>query len=369
MKYLLYISRILVGALFLFSGFVKGVDPYGSVFKFNDYLTAFGFENLKFLSLPAAYLLCIAEFLTGFMLLTRVRIKTAIFMSAALMLFFTPLTLILAVKNPVSDCGCFGDAIHLTNWQTFYKNVVLSLLIAVLVFKRSSIQPLTSAGREWIISALTSAAFAVFIAFNQLFLPVIDFLPYKKNVSIKESMTVPEGSKPDRYETTFIYEKNGEKKEFNLENYPAGDTTWIFVDARSVLVEKGYTPPIHDFMISDINGESISDSILDAIQPVFITIIRNPEKIKASTADRISTYGKTLERYGADFFIFTPLISESLKSSGLKIGRADETTLKSMVRTDPGHMLLFKGKIIGKWSDKGLPDQKKMEQKLKSLLK
>ena len=141
-----------------------------------------------------------------------------------LMSFMTPLTLYLAIFNPVSDCGCFGDAWVLTNWETFIKNVLL-LLAAIGAFK----------GRKMLVRFISQTL--SFYCLDRL--PVLDFRPYKVGKNILEGMTMPEGAKPSVYESVFILEKNGENKEFTLENYP--DSTWTFVDTRTVLKERERT--------------------------------------------------------------------------------------------------------------------------------
>lgn len=136
MRHLTQIARIITGLLFVFSGIVKGIDPLGTAFKLGDYFTAFNLGFLDGLALPLSLLLCLVEFVTGMMLLTGALVKPASWMAALFMAVFTPLTLILAIWNPVSDCGCFGDAIILTNWQTFLKNVFITLLVVFVFIRR-----------------------------------------------------------------------------------------------------------------------------------------------------------------------------------------------------------------------------------------
>jgi uncharacterized membrane protein YphA (DoxX/SURF4 family) len=151
MKIIRIISRIIVGLLFIFSGFVKAIDPLGSAYKFSDYFQAFHLDFLKFSALPLAILLCTAEFIAGVSVLTGLRQKTGIIGVFLLIAFFTPLTFILALTNPVSDCGCFGDAIHLTNWETFGKNIILLLFILILFFGRKSVKQVFKPITEWLI--------------------------------------------------------------------------------------------------------------------------------------------------------------------------------------------------------------------------
>ena len=162
MKLLKQISIIIIGTVFIFSGVVKAIDPLGSAYKFHDYFIAFGLSWLDWFSLPLGILLCMAEFLTGFAVISGIRQKTGILMAGLLMAFFTPLTLVLALTNPVSDCGCFGDAIKLTNWQTFWKNIVILVFTAIIFIKRKEIKPVFKTTGEWLIIAFAGLLFLLF---------------------------------------------------------------------------------------------------------------------------------------------------------------------------------------------------------------
>jgi uncharacterized membrane protein YphA (DoxX/SURF4 family) len=359
MKTFRTISRIMIGLVFIFSGFVKAVDPLGSAYKFHDYFHAFNLGFLNDLSLPLAILLCTAEFISGFTILTGFRQKAGIWMAISLMALFTPLTLILAITNPVSDCGCFGDAIHLTNWQTFWKNIVLIFLTIFLFLNRKQIKNIFSSFTEWTITAAAIALFILFSVYNLRNLPVIDFLPYKTGVKIAEKMVVPEGKRGDEYNTTFIYEKEGVRKEFDLNNYPANDTTWKFIDQKSVLIRKGYKPPIHDLIITSSDGEDLTQKILT--NPGFSLLMISK---KLSEADKNRTFdgfevGKYCSDKGIDFYVLTASGTDEVKSydNGLQFCSADETTLKTMIRSNPGYMLIRNGIITGKWSWANLPDK------------
>ena len=232
--------RFLLAASFIFSGFVKAVDPLGFQYKIQDYLTAFGMASWfpSFFPLLGGIILSAVEFFIGISLFFATRRTLATSLALMLMIFMTPLTLYLAIFDPVSDCGCFGDAWVLTNWETFGKNIVL-LFAAMMAFRhRRMLVRFISVKMEWLVSLYT-----LFFVFTLSFycldrLPVLDFRPYKIGKNILEGMTMPEGAKPSVYESIFILEKNGEKKEFTLDNYP--DSTWTFVDTRTILKEKGY---------------------------------------------------------------------------------------------------------------------------------
>jgi hypothetical protein len=358
MRIAVIIARIITGVAFLFSGTVKAIDPLGSAYKFQDYFNAFNLGFLSDLSLPLAVLLCTVEFITGFCILTGIRLKAGINMLMLLMLIFTPLTLVLAITNPVSDCGCFGDAIKLTNWETFWKNVVLIIFAAILFLQRKNINEKSSHGRDLVILSVTTLIFLLFSLYNLRYLPVIDFLPYREGADIAEQMKIPEGAEPDQYETTFIYEKNGVRKEFSLSDYPADDSTWIFIDQKSILVKKGFEPPIHDFVITSSEGEDLTGEILSDEGYTMLMISTKLGEASKKHISRGLDLGRWCMNNGIGFYVLTASGSDEVKEfdHDYRMCSADETTLKTMVRSNPGYMLLRKGVIQEKWSWANLPD-------------
>jgi len=362
MKIINYICRILVGLTFLFSGIVKAIDPLGSVYKFQDYFSAFNLGFLNDLSLILAIILCSLEFLAGFSVLFNIRFRTGIWTVMLLMILFTPLTLILALTNPVSDCGCFGDAVHLTNWQTFFKNIILLVPAVWLFINRNKITASAGAARSWAFLSIVWLCFLAFIFYNLRYLPVIDFLPYKTGTYIPDKMIVPEGKTPDKYETTFIYEKNGEKKEFSLENYPAGDTAWKFIDQKSILVLKGYQPPIHDFVLTTPDNEDMTSNILSSKNYTLLMVTRKIEDADPELLSEGYETGSFCKSNSIDFYILTASTSEQVRGTGqwLSFLLADEITLKTMVRSNPGYLLLKEGTILHKWSWANLPDKEEI---------
>jgi hypothetical protein len=364
MKILRDICRFVIGIVFIFSSTVKAIDPLGTVYKFQDYFQAFHLGFLKEFSLLFTIILCTLEFIAGFSVLLNIKQKTGLLIVILLMALFTPLTFILALTNPVTDCGCFGDAIHLTNWQSFLKSIILLIPAIYLFFSRKEIAPESGKIRSWIKLAIASAFFILFIFYNIRYLPVIDFLPYKTGTYIPDKMKMPEGSQADKYETTFIYQKDGRKKEFTLASYPANDTTWKFVKQKSVLVSKGYQPPIHDFSITTVNNEDITLQILSSEKPTLLMISKklneaDPELLRAGFNHGYYCMGNMI-----DFYLVTASGSDEVRkySNGITFCFADETTLKTMIRSNPGYILLRKGKIVGKWSWANIPDNKKLSE-------
>ena len=273
------VSRTLLALTFIFSGFVKAVDPLGTVYKIEDYLKAFGgvFTDLMPMAGFAAVCLISIEMLLGIAMLLNVRTNWTAWLSLLFYLVMTPLTLWIALTNPVSDCGCFGDAIVLTNWQTFWKNVVLLALVILLLCTKRAIPQLWTWWMELIIALAALGIAGGIMAYSYTHLPPLDFRPYKVGNNIPELMEIPEGAEPDVYEVTLIYEKDGVQQEFSLDNYPKGDSTWTFVDQKSVLVKKGYEAPIHDFEILTMEYEDLTDAILGFDEPVTLIYVR-PQK-------------------------------------------------------------------------------------------
>ena len=243
------LSRIIVGITFLFSGFVKAVDPLGFTYKIQDYLIAFQLTDLFALALPAAIAMVVLEFLIGLFLLMGIYRRIISILATIFMAVFLPLTLWIAIGNPVEDCGCFGDALIISNWATFYKNIILSVCALFLLFNYKLLTPLFSI-KATRFAAGYAVIFAVtFAIYNTVKLPVIDFRPFKIGSDIAEQMKI-DPEKGDVVENIFIYSKNGVEKEFTEDDYPWNDSTWIFVDMQSRIIREGEKPKIEDFHLT-----------------------------------------------------------------------------------------------------------------------
>lgn len=366
--------RFFLSAVFIFSGFVKAVDPLGVQYKIQDYLTAFGALSWfpSFFPLFSGIVLSAIEFAIGVFLFLGIRRTISSSLALIFMLFMTPLTLYLAIFNPVVDCGCFGDAWRLTNWETFLKNLLL-LIAAIVVFRgRKLLIRFVTLKMEWLVSLYTLLfVFALsFYCLNSL--PVLDFRPYKIGRNILEGMNIPGGAEPSVYENVFILEKNGVRKEFTLENYP--DSTWTFVDARSILKKKGYEPPVQDFSIIELaTGEDITQDVLTDMNYTFLLIAHHIEAADDSNIDLINEIYDYSVEHGYKFYCLTSSSEELIEQWKDKTGaeypfcRMDDITLKTMIRSNPGLMLIKNGMILNKWSDERLPDEYVLTDKLENL--
>lgn len=371
MKYLSLVSRMVLGSVFIFSGFVKAVDPLGSAYKFADYFVAFGMGFLEFLALPLAVVLSSFELVLGVALILGYRRRIVYRIAWWFMLFFTLLTLILALFNPVTDCGCFGDALILTNWETFFKNVILMLFVIPLFLIRGREEGQEGrSGSEWGIIALLFASTAAFSLWNHAHLPVLDFRPYDVGTLIMEEMEVPEGAPVDEYETALVYRNRatGESEAFNIENYPRDTLEWEFVSSQSRLVSKGYEPPIHDFSIMDQEGYDVVDRILADQGYSLIMVSYDLSRADDASLLKAGDWSQ-LEILADDFSFYAVTASPSAEIESISTGlgldypfyAADEIMLKTIVRSNPGFLLISNGVIAAKWGFRDFPDLQDLE--------
>jgi uncharacterized membrane protein YphA (DoxX/SURF4 family) len=369
-RFLIWISRYLLAITFIFSGFVKGVDPLGSAYKFGDYFMAFGLDFLMPFALPLSFILCAAELVIGLMLLFNVRSALASWGALLFMSVFTPLTLVLAIYNPVSDCGCFGDAIILTNWETFFKNLPLLAASMFLVYHRKRFTSALPFPYE-----LAATFLLVVISFAPSFhgyrnLPLIDFRPYSIGTNIPKAMEFPEDAPMDEYKTVLFYEKDGVVKEFTQENFPWQDTTWIFVDSKSVLVKKGYEPPISNFVLNDLYGWNLTDSILSSPGYTMLAVAYRLDSTNEEAFSKLNELYFKAKEERINFYCLTASTSADIDRFVSKTGvafpflQADEIMLKTTVRANPGLILLDEGTIIGKWHYRNFPDPDFFEDNL-----
>ena len=357
------ISRTLLGLVFIFSGAVKAIDPLGTVYKIEDYLKAFGgfFTELLPMAEVAAWGLIILELLLGVCMVLNVRTQWTSWISLIFYLVMTPLTLYIALTDPVSDCGCFGDAVVLTNWQTFSKNVVLITLAIILVALCKHTRQLWSNWMEVVLATLTIIAAIVFMTWTRLHLPVKDFRPYKIGNHLPTLMEYPEDAEPDVYEYSFVYEKDGVEQTFTLDNYPKGDSTWTFVRSNSKLIKKGYEPPIHDFEIINAEGEDLTWDILESEEPITLVVMYDLAKADKKQMKKVEALlgDEAMRQEGdeAGVYILTgsgtdEIINFSLEYPALSdcICTCDPVTLKTIVRANPGAIVVQNGIVIDKYN-------------------
>ena len=368
------VCRFVLAVVFIFSGFVKAIDPLGTQYKIQDYLDALGWTDVFPESIPfiAAALLGMLEFCLGVYLFFGIRRIIAPRAVVAVMAIMTPLTFWLALDNPVSDCGCFGDAVVLTNWETFGKNVVLLAMSLVVLKWRKRIFPLATTRFDWLIALYGFLYIFCMTIYCYRHLPIFDFRPYYVGADIRQGMEIPEGKEPTEFETRFVLQKDGVEKEFTLENYP--DSTWTFVDSRTVVKKKGYEPPIHDFsMIRYEDGEDITEQVLADERYTFLLVAHQLEQASDSRIDLINELYDYCLEYGYAFYCLTSSSDEDILKWQEDTGAEypfclmDNITLKTMVRSNPGLILLKKGVVIHKWNIVDFPDEYQLSRSLEEL--
>ena len=369
MKFITNLSRILVGVLFIVSGFIKANDPLGFSYKLDEYFIVFHTEWLSFLSLYLAIFICVFEIGLGAALLLGYRIKLNLWLLILLIIFFTFLTFYSAYYNKVTDCGCFGDALKLTPWQSFGKDIALLILILILFIGKSNIKPLLSDNLGSFITFLAFIGSLGFGIWTYSHLPIIDFRPYKVGTDILQDMKLPPGAKTDSVQMVFLYKKGGKDLEFTVEQASNLDSTYIFVDRKDKLIRKGDVPKIHDFSITDEDGNNITQEWLSKPGFKFLLVAYDLEKTNMKIQDKISHFAENCEK---DKFPFagltasTQAMADSLRhavNAMYPYYFCDATALKTMVRSNPA-LALFNGpKVLAFWHYNDFPEYRDVKSK------
>ena len=372
-KVLVNICRLVLAVTFILSGFVKAVDPLGTQYKLNDYLEAMHLGDLvpQTVTLMGSIALSTVEFCIGIFLLFVIYRRLTSRLALLVMSIMTVLTVWIYMADPVSDCGCFGDAVVLTNGQTLLKNIILLACAIIVAWKPLDMLRFISHTNQWIVINY-SVLFILFVAGYALYdLPQFDFRPYHVGANIKEGMEVPEGAEQPQFETTFIMEKNGERREFGIDNYP--DSTWTYIDTRTVQTKQGYVPPIHDFSITTPEGEELTEEILNDKGYTLLLISPHLEDADDSQFDLINQIYEYAEDNDYPFYCLTASGEQGISrwrditGAEYPFALTDETTLKTIIRSNPGLLLLKDGTVIRKWSHNRLPDEYALNQPLEKL--
>lgn len=371
MKIIKQIARILLGVTFIFSGFVKGIDPWGSTYKFTDYFNAMGIDWLVWAAFPLGIVLAFAEFTIGVAILFNVFLRFFSWLGLLFMAFFLPLTLWVALENPVTDCGCFGDALVISNWETFYKNIVLTAFAIIILIYRNDMPCLVGKKPRFVLGSLVIIVYAGLVFWSYNHLPIFDFRPFKAGTNIPDAMKIPEGAPKDIYENVFYYKnKNtGEVQKFDEQNYPWQDTlNWAYENMESKLIQQGYVPPIHDFTITSAEGENVIDFFIYDKNYVFMLIAHNLEKSNRKPQDKINNLAGWAMGKGMSFICLTSTVAEEAAVFAEETGapyeffNCDEITLKTIIRSNPGLMLIKDGTVIKHWHYNDIPTPEEFEK-------
>lgn len=364
-------ARIIVGLTFVFSGFVKTVDPLGSAYKIQDYLIAFHLPSLFAWALPLAIFLCVVEMSIGFFILLGVYRKWTSRALILFMLVMLPVTLYLALKNPVKDCGCFGDAFIISNWETFYKNVFLSVCAILIVIFWKHLTPFYSKKTAKYVAFFIVLFGVLFAVYNVINRPIIDFRPYKIGANIPQMMH-EDAANGALFENVFVYEKNGKKEEFSEENYPWQDSTWTFVEMKTKMIKDGKAPRIEDFDINLLQkndstytwseGRDITDQILSNPSHTLLLICYKLPEMNDNILSKLNAIHSFALQNNIDFYCLTASGIAKIEdwekryTTDFLFCHADERTLKTIVRSNPGLVWMKNGTIINKWDKNSIPD-------------
>ena len=413
MNVLTNISRLVVGSLFIVSGLIKANDPVGFSYKLKDYFApdVLDMEFLVPFVLPMAVLICAIEIVLGVAAIFGSRMKLVSWMLLLMIIFFTFLTFYSAYFEKVTDCGCFGDALKLTPWESFTKDLVLLVFVLIIFMRRSVIDVNTGAedvklmsgslvlialfsigviswgfpiyfsialfavvwflkNKESLRKKVTAITFGIpavvsllFSAYVLMHLPIRDFRPYAVDKSIPEGMAIPEGAPIDVYQNIWHYkDADGTVKQYTDEEKPWEDTTRVFVERETMLISQGYEPPIHDFSISNADGEDYTEMFITDPGYVFFLIaydITNENNKNVSA--QVNALAEESMRNEMTFIGLTSSLYESVEDFRHEVQASydyyttDEKTLQTILRSNPGLMLIQNGIIIEKWHYNDIP--------------
>lgn len=376
-KIALNFSRIFVGVLFIFSGLIKANDPLGFGYKLQEYFDVFHMPWLSPIATGIAIFLCVLEIVLGALLLFGFWGKKVATGLLAIIIFFTFLTFVSAAFKVVTSCGCFGDAIPLTPWQSFSKDLVLLVLIIYLFIHRSEILPVTkSEGQQkvgFIAVAVLSLAFSLY---TYTYLPILDFLPYKIGNSLPDAMKIPEGAPKDEYLIMYKLKnkKTGEAKEMSDKDYLKTeiwkDNNWEIVgEPVQKLIKKGYEAKIKDLVISDASGTDYTKELIENPYYNIFIVAYNLNETNVAAIGKLNALTLDLtEQFNVRTVMLTSNSAQDAEAFSkhnkllAEIFYADAVPLKSMVRASPGIVLLKNGVVINKWSYQSVPSLEKLKE-------
>ena len=353
----------LVGAVFVFSSLSKGVDPLGTVYMIEDYLEAYHAAWLSPLATFTSFALCLVEFCVGVFLLFNIKIRWTVWVLAVMMAFFTGLTWVDAVAEPVPDCGCFGKALVITNWQTFYKNLVIDAATLVLLFSAGRIRSRRKPAQVWTIAILWAVAFLAFEIYNYRYLPVVNFLEWKKGERL-----FPEHQLPLRHYMTYRNRSTGEEREYLLSECPFSDPQWVeeweFVDRR----DENPNPAavninILDKLDDEDPGIDVTRSLLEDDRYLFLVAVYDIDQASEKGLRKVADFVNKMYEAGYDACFLTSsdveratAFKEDYGVADFPVFYADNTSIKAVIRSNPGVVLVRNAYVLGLWDWRRLPE-------------
>ncbi|HEY8387599.1 MAG TPA: BT_3928 family protein [Parasegetibacter sp.] len=374
MKIVLTVIRVIVGVLFIFSGLVKANDPLGLSYKMQEFFDVWGMHGLNEVTLVLSILMIAFEIIAGVAVILGWKMRLFSWLLLLLIIFFTFLTAYALFSGKIKTCGCFGDCIPLTAAQSFWKDIILTVLILIIFANRNKIQPMLSNGKSMVVLLLT-----VIFSFGAQWyvlqhLPVVDCLPYKKGANIPEGMKIPANAIPDSMVITFVYNKDGKEVEFTAEEFPEDfdDSTYTFVKRYDRLIRKGNAEPaIKDFSLSTPDGFNVTDLVLATPGIKILYFAKDLATPVKNWAEDFRNIQKEAQQRNKPLYVVTAtadVLDDEMKKEGLsgyQLLKCDVVAIKTAARTNPTLYLINEGTILGKWGkadlDKALKVIKTME--------
>ncbi|MEI6507592.1 MAG: BT_3928 family protein [Bacteroidota bacterium] len=384
MKILTQFSRIFVGVLFIISGFIKANDTLGFSYKLEEYFEIFQkeFPLPKFLFLDwmsfshhaagLSMFICIFEIMVGVALLLGAYSRLNAWLLLLMMVFFTILTAYSAITHKVTDCGCFGDAIKFTPFGSFMKDVVLMFFSVFIFIGHKHIKDIFGNKVYQNLALFVALIVTTFFTFyTYMFLPRIDFLPYKVGNDIRKMMEYPEGALRDSVEMVFIYEKDGKQIEIAMNDIGKVDSTYKFIDRKDKVIREGYRPPITGFKIYDAGGIEYTDSLLNDKDYQLIFVQKDINDSRKNMEPIVAMLAEKWQLSGKKFWALTasPLNEVEIYRHEHQLAfpyyNMDATPLKSIVRSNPGLILMHGTVVVKKWSAFNIPVYEIVEKYMK----
>lgn len=370
MKNLAQISRVLVGVLFIISGLIKANDTLGFSYKLEEYFEVFGWPVFVPWAHGLSMFICVFEIVCGVTLLLGAYARLNAWLLLLMILFFTWLTGYSAFTNKVTDCGCFGDAIKLKPLQSFYKDLILLVLISFIFFGVKHIKPLFNKSIQSIALFVAIIVSAFFTFYTAMFLPVVDFLPYKEGNDIAKLTSCPPGSPVDSFAMVFIYEKNGVKEEFDMNHIPS-DTNYHFVDRIDKLIREGCKPPIHDFRLTGTDGLEYVDSLFAKDEYKLVLVQSDLKSGHKGAEKQLAELAEESKKNGVELWALSNNAWEEIETYrhehqlAFPYYQVDRKPLLSIVRSNPGLVLMKKSTVIKKWSAFEIPTYELVKKHMK----
>ncbi len=352
LRVLMFVFRMLFGIIFVLSGFFKLTDPVGTGLIVDEYLRTLHLGFLDFGSVAFGMVLSVTEFLIGIAILMCVRMRVAAVAGLVMMLFFTVLTFFLAVRGGIEECGCFGQAIHLTMWETFFKNVALTLCIVPIFTFRKKFRPVAPVPAEWAFLATYGALALICVLYSYFNIPLVEYGNFRVGTNL--SAKLDKITDNDNFETLFLYERDGQQELFDLEHLP--DSTWTYVSTES-RYRGDERDLLFDMTLSDSDGEIVTGELVNSEVPVFLFVVLEPGRLDSPYWSKVAESMDSVAFYGGIARVAVPVMDPVMDSVAVRypdVGRVmvygDIKTLISMSRSNGGVMLIHNGIVVKKWS-------------------